>query len=119
MKVLRMLQTDDPSHWLAKARRADLIAAGLNAQTADTAAYLQLLYLPTKNQRDRLHRLLRLYPPERERAAEALARQIERESLFAVFRTSAVPELVSRRLGCVVHQPEYPGVDLAALCVRH
>jgi hypothetical protein len=28
------------------------------------------------------------------------------------------PELVSERLGCLVEQPEYPGLDLAALCVR-
>jgi hypothetical protein len=25
---------------------------------------------------------------------------------------------VSRRLGCIVHQPEYAGVDLAALCLK-
>jgi hypothetical protein len=29
-----------------------------------------------------------------------------------------MPELVSRRLGCIVHNPVYAGVDLAALCVR-
>ena len=30
----------------------------------------------------------------------------------------ATPELVSKRLGCVIDQPEYPGPDLAVLCLR-
>jgi hypothetical protein len=35
-----------------------------------------------------------------------------------VYEQGAVPELVSPRLGCIVHQPEYEGVDFAALCLR-
>jgi DNA-binding SARP family transcriptional activator/ABC-type oligopeptide transport system substrate-binding subunit/streptogramin lyase len=117
MTILPMRQQASPEEWLATARRADLITAGINAQTGDPAAYLQLLYLPTQAQRDELQRLAKLSTPQRERASVALARKIERQSLFAVFRYSAVPEFVSRRLGCIVHQPEYPGVDLAALCL--
>ncbi|HEU0246988.1 MAG TPA: hypothetical protein VFR38_07860 [Gaiellaceae bacterium] len=47
-----------------------------------------------------------------------MARWIERQSLFAVYLIPAIPELVSRRLGCIVHQPEFAGVDLAALCLE-
>jgi hypothetical protein len=47
-----------------------------------------------------------------------VARRVDQQSLFAVYDNPAIPELVSRRLGCVVHQPMYPGVDLAALCLK-
>ena len=60
-----------------------------------------------------------LSSPARERAVAALARQLDRESLFAVYENGAILELVSPRLGCIVHQPEYAGVDLAALCLKH
>jgi ABC-type transport system substrate-binding protein len=103
---------------LAKAQRADLIWGGLNANTADPAAYLQpLSYLPPEYSNE-LRRVEQLSSPRRERAAAALARRIDRQSMFAVYALDAVPELVSRRLGCLVHHPVYAGVDLAALCVR-
>jgi hypothetical protein len=35
-----------------------------------------------------------------------------------VYEDGEIPELRSSRLGCIVHQPEYGGVDLAALCLR-
>ena len=76
-----------------------------------------LSYLPPEYSNE-LRRITTLRPPERERAAAALARRIERASLFAVYASRAMPELVSRRLGCIVHQPVYPGLDLAALCLR-
>ena len=60
-------------------------------------------------------RLRRRNASKRQRA---LTKRLEEKSLFAVFSYSGVPELVSRRLGCVVHQPEYAGVDLAALCLK-
>ena len=63
-------------------------------------------------------RLLTLTSPRRERAALAVARRVEHDSLYAVYMNDALPELVSRRLGCIVHQPEYAGVDLAALCLK-
>ncbi len=104
--------------YVAKATRSDIFWGGLNEHTADPAAYLQPLYLPTQQRRNELARLLRRKSPKRERAALAIAHRVERDSLYAVYINDALPELVSRRLGCIVHQPEYAGVDLAALCLR-
>jgi hypothetical protein len=64
-------------------------------------------------------RILRLAQPERYERAVALARRIDRQSLFVIYDSVAIPELVSRRLGRVVHQPMYTGVDLAALCLKN
>ena len=109
---------DGGAGYVAKATRSDLVWGGLNEHTADPAAYLQPLYLPTQRRRNELARLLTLSSPERERAALAIARRVERDSLYAVYMNDALPELVSPRLGCIVHQPEYAGVDLAALCLK-
>jgi DNA-binding SARP family transcriptional activator/ABC-type transport system substrate-binding protein len=101
-----------------KANRADLSWGGLPANTPDLGAYLQpLSWLPPEYS-DEIRRISTLSSPERERAALSLARRIDRDSLFAVYATRAMPELVSRRLGCIVHHPVYAGVDLAALCLR-
>ena len=87
--------------------RADLIWGGLNANTPDPAAYLQpLAYLPPEYS-DEIRRISTLSSPIRERAAATLARRIDHDSLFAVYATRAMPELVSRRLGCIVHHPVY------------
>jgi DNA-binding SARP family transcriptional activator/ABC-type transport system substrate-binding protein/streptogramin lyase len=103
---------------IAKARRADLIWGGLNANTADPGAYLQpLSYLPPEYSAG-LSRVQQLASPERERAAASLARRIDRDSMFAIYAIDAMPELVSQRLGCLVHHPVYAGVDLAAVCIR-
>jgi DNA-binding SARP family transcriptional activator/ABC-type transport system substrate-binding protein/streptogramin lyase len=103
---------------LAKAQRADLIWGGLNANTADPGAYLQpLSYLPPPYGNE-IGRIQKLSSPARERAAASLARGIDQRSLFAVYVMDAMPELVSRRLGCLVHHPVYAGVDLAVLCLR-
>jgi hypothetical protein len=117
MTIVPMSQKDSPAQALAKIRRSDLIWGGLGADTADPADYLKDLFLPPDDARE-LRRVQTLFSPERERAAIALARKLDRESLFAVFQADAIPELRSRRLGCIVHQPEYAGVDLAALCLR-
>jgi ABC-type transport system substrate-binding protein len=102
----------------AKGSRADLIWGGLSVNSADPGAYLQQLsYLPPRFSGE-IRRIYGLPSPARERAAAALVPRIERASLLAVYMQSAIPELRSRRLGCVVHQPEYAGVDLAALCVK-
>jgi len=53
-----------------------------------------------------------------EAAAARLADKLDRDAVYIGFADSVTPELVSKRLGCVIDQPEYPGVDLAALCVR-
>ncbi|HEX2427071.1 MAG TPA: ABC transporter substrate-binding protein, partial [Gaiellaceae bacterium] len=110
-------QKDSEAEALAKIRRSDLIWGGLSADTADPAHYLKDLFLPATDAQE-LRRIQTLFSPERERAAATLARKLDRESLFAVFEQDAIPELVSKRLGCIVHQPEYAGVDLAALCLR-
>jgi DNA-binding SARP family transcriptional activator/streptogramin lyase len=114
---LPLKQGESPEQFLAKARRSDLIWGGLNAQTADPVPYLQPLFLPPALRAKR-DRLATLASPARERAAAALARRIDALSLFAVYEHSAVPELVSKQLGCIVHQPQYAGMDLAALCLR-
>ena len=101
----------------AKAARSDLSWEGANAETAEPVDYYRRLFLP-QDEWDELNRIAELASPQRERRAAALARRIDQQSLFAVFGYSAVPELVSRRLGCIVHQPQYAGVDLAALCLK-
>ena len=102
----------------AKGNLADLIWNGFSVTSADPGAYLQQLsYLPPRYS-DEIRRINTLRSPERERAAAALVPRIERASLLAVYMQSAIPELVSRRLGCIVHQPEFAGVDLAALCLK-
>ena len=101
----------------AKGDRADLIWGGLSVNSADPGTYLQQLSL-LSSYSDEIRRIATLRSPERERASTALARAIERDSLLAVYMQTAIPELVSRRLGCIVHQPEYAGVDLAALCLK-
>jgi DNA-binding SARP family transcriptional activator/ABC-type transport system substrate-binding protein len=118
MTIRPMTNDDFASGTLqAKAARSDLIWGGLNAETSDPVSYLQQAFLP-EDDRAELGRIAKLASRARESEAAALARKIERQSLFAVYAIGAIPELVSKRLGCIVHQPEYPGVDLAALCVR-
>jgi hypothetical protein len=100
-----------------KILRADMAWAGATSHAGDPVSYLQgLSYLPAGD-RAELERIARLPYRERERRAIALARKLERKSLYAVYQDDAIPELVSPRLGCIVHQPEYAGVDLAALCL--
>jgi streptogramin lyase len=117
MTMLTASQRDSEAEASAKERRSDLIWRGLNEHTADPAEYLKDLILPPAEAKE-LSRVQKLLSPEREHAALALARTLERESLFAVYEMDGWPELLSRRLGCVVHQPEYSGIDLAALCLR-
>jgi hypothetical protein len=119
MKVLPALNADfGPGGKLfEKASRSDLIWGGEGLETGDLASYLERLYLFPKEEAE-VARILKLPIPERDERALALARRVERQSLFAVYDSRAFPELVSRRLGCVVHQPMYPGVDLAALCLK-
>jgi DNA-binding SARP family transcriptional activator/ABC-type transport system substrate-binding protein len=102
----------------AKVAGADIAWSGAGSDDGDPVPFLERLkYLPVKDRLE-LGRIARLAAPAREARAAALAVRIEKESLDAVYGYSAIPELVSPRLGCVVHQPEYAGVDLAALCVN-
>jgi DNA-binding SARP family transcriptional activator len=114
---LPLRQGESFQQFLAKAESSDLISGGANAHTADPVPYLEPLFLPPDLRAERV-RIAGLTSPERETAAAALAREIDRRSLFAVYEYSAVPELFSKRLGCIVHQPQYAGVDLAALCLK-
>jgi hypothetical protein len=99
--------------------RADLTRVAGNADNArDSVAYLfGLPYLPPTD-RARLERIATLAPPRREAAAAAVAARLEQQAVYIGFSNGATPELVSKRLGCVIDQPEYPGLDLAALCLR-
>jgi DNA-binding SARP family transcriptional activator/ABC-type transport system substrate-binding protein len=117
--TIRTMTNDDFSNGTlaTKAARSDLIWGGLSAETGDPVSYLQQLFLPPRD-RAELGRIAQLSSPDRASRAVDLARGIEKESLFAVYEEGTIPELVSARLGCVVHQPEYVGVDLAALCLR-
>ena len=119
--TLRRLTNDDFANggggYREKAAESDLTWGGANAHTADPVDYLRQLFLPGDLWQE-VNRIAKLPSPARERRAAALAREIDRRSLFAVYGYSAIPELVSKRLGCIVHQPQYAGVDLAALCLK-
>jgi DNA-binding SARP family transcriptional activator len=111
---------DQPADWSALLARADIAEVSRNAsQTVDPVAYLALLppYLPSAD-RVRLARIATLASPRREAAAAAFASTLERDGVYLAVANFGHPELVSARLGCVIDQPEYPGVDLAALCLR-
>jgi ABC-type oligopeptide transport system substrate-binding subunit len=119
MTILPMSNEDyDQNRVAEKAARADLYWGGASAETSDPVSYLRQLFLPP-HEREELDRIAKLSSPVRDLRAVALARRIEKESLFAVYDAQELPTLVSKRLGCIVRQPEYPGVDLAALCIRH
>ncbi len=119
IKILPAVNADfgPGGKFLEKALRSDLIWGGEGIETGDLASYLERLYLFPREEAE-VARILKLPIPERDERAVALARRVERQSLFAVYDSRAFPELVSRRLGCIVHQPMYPGVDLAALCLK-
>jgi DNA-binding SARP family transcriptional activator/ABC-type transport system substrate-binding protein len=102
----------------AKTRRSDLVWGGGNVDQGDPARYLKSLgHLPPPYS-ERRARIATLSSPRRDREAAALAAALDKASLFAVYEDGAIPELVSKRLGCIVHQPEFAGVDMAALCLR-
>jgi ABC-type transport system substrate-binding protein/DNA-binding SARP family transcriptional activator len=120
INVLPLRNEDFANGTLAsKMARADLSWAGATSDTGDTVPFLRgVPYIPARDWA-RLSQIAKLSSPRRELEAAALARKLEHEALYAVYGNDAIPELVSRRLGCMVHQPEYPGVDLAALCLRN
>jgi DNA-binding SARP family transcriptional activator/ABC-type transport system substrate-binding protein/streptogramin lyase len=85
----------------------------------DVIGYLlRLPYLPT-GVRTQLGRAAALPSLRQEAATARLADKLDRDAVYIGYADSVTPELVSKRLGCVIDQPEYPGVDLAALCVRN
>ena len=117
--ILPLVNADFGSGGLErKLARADFAWGGGTSDTGDAVVYLKFLpYLPA-SARATLRRIAHLPSPGRDEQAVALARTLEKRALYAVYEDGAIPEIVSARLGCVVHQPEYAGVDLAALCLR-
>jgi hypothetical protein len=84
----------------------------------DVVGYLlRLPYLPIA-ERMQLDRITGLPSQRRDAAAARVAAKLEKDAVYVGLADAATPELVSKRLGCVIDQPQYPGVDLAALCVE-
>jgi DNA-binding SARP family transcriptional activator/ABC-type transport system substrate-binding protein len=119
VRVVPLRQGYSQDRWAAVLAHADIARAGGNSGDAsDSVGYLRHLpYLPPAYQA-RLDRIASLSLAGRATAAAALAAQLERDAIYVGFADAATPELFSKQLGCVIDQPEYPGVDLAALCLR-
>ncbi len=120
VKVVPLLGEDSPESQAAKLAGADLTTVGrrpIEHDRSESSFLATLPYLPPADRR-RLDRIARLSSPRREASAAALAARLMRAAIYVPYADGAIPELMSKRLGCIVHQPNYPGVDLAALCVR-
>ena len=121
MKVVPYPQSDydHPAELAAVRARADLTRIFGNAtQTRDPVEYLRAVPYLRAADRASLERIATFPSPRRESAAAALAANLERDGVVVGYAARVLPELVSRRLGCIVEQPEFPGLDLAALCRR-
>ena len=116
--VVPVRQTDGPAQQSALFSAADIARVAANAsQTHDPVEYLRSLPYLRPSDRTNLRRIAGLPSPHREAAAAPIATELERDAIVIGVGNRATPELVSTRLGCVVEQPEYPGLDLAALCL--
>ena len=106
-------------------QRSKLMTAGVHHGVAgsqqlarDPVAYLDSLpYLPAGD-RVAVRRADSLASPEREHAAAALAANLERRALYLAMTDGVTAELLSRRVSCVIDQPAFASLDLAALCLR-
>jgi MarR-like DNA-binding transcriptional regulator SgrR of sgrS sRNA len=116
---IRQSDLNDPAKRPALLARADMTEIEGNAETTrdPVANLLELPYLPAAA-RAQLDRIAMVPSPRREADAAAVAAKLERDANYVGYADLVTPELVSRRLGCLVDHPEYPGLDLAALCVR-
>jgi len=120
LTIVPLPQTLDPGQRSTVLATADLARADRNADDArDPVLYLLRLPYLTASDRRQLTRIGGLPSPARTRAADAIAARLEREASYIGYANSATAELISKRLGCEIHQPQYPGLDLAALCVVH
>lgn len=119
-KVVPLPQTLDAAHRNAILAAADLAQISRNQDDARDPV-LYLLHLPylTASDRAQLAHIESLPSQQRASAATAVAAHLEREAKYIGYADAATPELVSKRLGCTIDQPEYPGLDLAALCLVH
>ncbi len=78
-----------------------------------------LSYLDDPVVNARLARADRLSGRARERAFGRIASDLARDQApIAVFSQPYQAEFVSERLGCLIHQPAFGGLNLAALCIR-
>jgi DNA-binding SARP family transcriptional activator/ABC-type transport system substrate-binding protein len=78
-----------------------------------------LSYFNDRVVNSRLARADRLSGRARERAFGRIAADLARnQAPIAVFSQPYQAEFVSARLGCLIHQPAFGGLDLAALCIR-
>ena len=121
IRILRIPQTDivDATMLPPVIARADVVVVERNAShTVDPVVYLQQLPYLRPADRARLRRIDALPHGRREAAAAAFAADLERDAVYIGNAYYTESELVSKRLGCIVHHPVYPGVDVAALCVR-
>ena len=116
--VIPVPQTDSPAQRSLLLAGADIARVGGNAsETRDPVEYLcSLPYIPAV-ERAELERIANLPSPGREAAVAPIAAQLERNAFVVGVADLATPELMSARLGCVIDHPEYPGLDLAALCL--
>jgi DNA-binding SARP family transcriptional activator/ABC-type transport system substrate-binding protein len=120
LTVIPLPQTLDPTQRSSALASADLARTGGNADDArDPVQYLLHLPYLTPSDRRQLVGIHALPLEQRVRAATAIAAQLEREARYIGYSDRATAELVSKRVGCTIDQPEYPGIDLAALCIRH
>jgi DNA-binding SARP family transcriptional activator/ABC-type transport system substrate-binding protein len=117
--VTLLRQGSSPTLLASVLAHADIArVATSSGDVDDVVGYLSRLpFLPTAARRQ-LDRIEALPYPRRDAAAEKLAAGLQRAAIYLGYADAATPELLSKRVGCVIDQPTYAGVDLAALCVR-
>jgi hypothetical protein len=121
IRILRIPQTDieDVAKLRTMIAGADMMVVERNAsQAVDPVVYLRSLPYLRPADRTRLQRIDALPHGRREAAAAALGADLERDAVYVGNAYYTVSEFVSKRLGCIVHHPAYPGLDIAALCLR-
>jgi hypothetical protein len=117
VRVVPLRQGSSPARWAAVLAGADMARTGGSTDDDSLAFLLHLPYLPA-TYRAQLDRLSSISTPNRVAMADLAARRLERAAVYVGVADGATPELVSKRIGCIVHQPQYPGLDLAASCLR-
>ena len=122
LTVIPLRQDSTKEEWASVLARADLLQQETNGEnTYDPIKFLRhelgYEHLPAADRRT-LERIETFSTPRRETAAAALAAKLERDAGFIGLGYPASPELISKRLGCLVHHPGAPGLDLAALCLK-
>jgi ABC-type transport system substrate-binding protein len=119
VRVVPLRQDATPAQRAAVLANADMARVETSQGDVDDAVgfLLRLPYMPDVAAK-RLDAIAALPTSRRAAVAARLARRLQQEAVYLGIADSATPELVSARLGCVIDQPQYPGVDLAALCLQ-